>query len=236
MDCRVRYSEASEDATVKLHQLLDYFQDCATVHTEDLGIGFLKGIMKDRAWFLLAYDVTIRRAPALFENIRIKTVPYHMRRYYGYRRFYVMDENDECIVEADSIWILMDLNKLTPVKIPDEISLKYVGQGEEEAITIKRKIPEKHNWKKVDSIPVLKTYIDTNSHVNNTWYAVWAEQLLPEKAKIRKAKIDYRKAAMLGDTVDVYLSVEEDACYVRFSNQEDVLLALLKIETEEKDQ
>ena len=237
MECRVRYSEAMEDAKVHLPRLLDYFQDCATFHTQDIGIGFNKGIMKGRGWFLLAYEVTIYRKPVLFENLTIKTVPYHMRRYYGYRYFYVYDEQGNCIVEADSIWILMDLKKLIPVKIPDKMSRLYVEQEDQTPITIKRKITIKDgNWKKIESIPVQKMYIDTNFHVNNTWYVVWAQDLLPEDKEIHSIKIEYRQAAKLDDLIDIYLYEEDDQWYLQYVNQDDTVNAVLKLKLKKKEE
>ena len=46
MDARVRYSEVDETHRIKLESVLDYFQDCCTFHSEDVGGGleFLKGI------------------------------------------------------------------------------------------------------------------------------------------------------------------------------------------------
>ena len=38
-DGRVRYSEVGEDGCMSLESLLNYFQDCSTFHSEDIGLG-----------------------------------------------------------------------------------------------------------------------------------------------------------------------------------------------------
>ncbi len=230
MDCRVRYSETDSDGKASLNAILDYFQDCATFHTQDIGIGFKDGLMKNRGWFLLAYEVAIDRAPEVFEHVKIRTESYHMRRYYGYRRFTIIDEAGEAIVKADSIWMLMDLNRLVPVKVPDEMSSAYVREGEEEKVTIKRKISTPKEWDKLDTIVIRKSHIDTNIHVNNSWYARWAQEYVPEGMCIKNVKIDYRKAAVLGDCIDLYKAVEGEEHFIQFVNQDGVLLAIIKME------
>lgn len=234
MDLRVRYSETGSGGTTSLSAMLDYFQDCATFHTKDLGIGFREGMMKDRGWFLLAYELDVERPPRVFEKIRIRTTPYLMRRYYGYRRFVIYDEEGNAIVKADSIWMLMDLKKLLPVKVPEEMSLRYVRQGEEEEIGIKRKIPLPGEWDKVDTIRIRRSHIDTNNHVNNSWYARWAEEYVPDGKMIKNVKIDYRKAAVLGDSVDLFRTSQGEYDYIRFVNQDGVLLVIIRMEFKDR--
>ena len=38
-DSRVRYSEVGVDGNLTLIALLEYFQDCSTFHSEDIGLG-----------------------------------------------------------------------------------------------------------------------------------------------------------------------------------------------------
>ena len=67
MDARVRYSEVDETHRIKLESVLDYFQDCCTFHSEDVGGGleFLKG--QKRAWLLASWQIVIKEYPKLGE-------------------------------------------------------------------------------------------------------------------------------------------------------------------------
>ena len=52
MKIRVRYSEVDQKGKVRLHQLLEYFQDCVTFHSIAVGLG-LRGDVEEnqnRAW------------------------------------------------------------------------------------------------------------------------------------------------------------------------------------------
>ena len=39
MKIQVRYSETDQSGRVKLHQILEYFQDCVTFHSMAVGLG-----------------------------------------------------------------------------------------------------------------------------------------------------------------------------------------------------
>ena len=38
-DSRIRYSETDSEGYLTLDALLNYFQDCSTFHSEDVGLG-----------------------------------------------------------------------------------------------------------------------------------------------------------------------------------------------------
>lgn len=44
-DSRIRYSETDSEGELTLNALLNYFQDCSTFHSEDVGLGI--GYMKE---------------------------------------------------------------------------------------------------------------------------------------------------------------------------------------------
>ena len=52
-DSRVRYSEVDHHGTMTVPALINYFQDCSTFQSEDLGIGTTVLKEEKRAWLLL---------------------------------------------------------------------------------------------------------------------------------------------------------------------------------------
>lgn len=59
------------------------------------------------------------------ESIVVKTWPYRFRGMLGYRNFTIEDQAGRVYVQADSLWILMDLDKLSPVRLPQEMLMAY---------------------------------------------------------------------------------------------------------------
>lgn len=214
MKIRVRYSETDRNGEVRPHQILEYFQDCGTFQSEALDMGVDADKRYARAWYVLAWDVKITRAPHRSEYITVTTQAYKMRGFYGYRRYAILDEAGEEIVTAESLWILMDIAKQLPMKVTREIAEAYVDEDADPTVRIKRKIAlpeEEQEWEFCETIPITKMYLDSNNHVNNTIYAMWAEDVLPEGIKAREIRVDYRKAAVYKDTIKVFMREENTA-------------------------
>ena len=120
MKIQVRYSEVDQSGVARLHQILEYFQDCGMFQSEELGLGVEEDQKNHRAWYLIAWNVKIIRHPRMSEYIDVTTQAYKMRGFYGYRRYSILDEEGEAIVLAEAIWILMDTKKMLPMKVRDD--------------------------------------------------------------------------------------------------------------------
>ncbi len=232
MQIQVRYSETNQKGIVRLHQILEYFQDCGIFQSETLGLGVEEDKKHNRAWFLLAWDVKIRRYPRMSEQITVTTQAYKMKGFYGYRRYSIIDEKGDVIVTADSIWILMNTQKMLPMKISEEIADIYVEQEAENTVKIKRKVSAAGDWEEKEKIEITKAYLDTNNHVNNTFYALWVEDIQPDHSVIKRMRIDYRKAAVYQDVIKVFVQQKEKIFRVKYEKENGEISALVEIELE----
>lgn len=235
MNIQVRYSEVDRYGKTQLHQILEYFQDCGVFQTVDLGFGKTGTDNENEAWYLIAWDVQISRYPAICEKLIIITEPYKMKGFYGYRRYKIVDEKQETIVEADSIWIFMDTDKMIPVKIPEYLTKGYIVDGVDETIRVKRKLSLKGDWEELETITVSKIFLDSNDHVNNAYYVLWAEEVLPEKYIVREIKVDYRQSALLNDEIHICMAKEENLWKVKYVNQDGLLNAVIEMTVIEKE-
>ena len=57
MKIKVRYSEVDQSGVARLHQILEYFQDCGTFQAVEFGFGVDEDQMNHRAWYLIAWYV-----------------------------------------------------------------------------------------------------------------------------------------------------------------------------------
>ena len=82
---RVRYSEIGENGLLTLPGILNYFQDCSTFQSEEVGLGI--DILKEwkRIWVLSAWQVVVDRYPYMGERIKTSTWAY------GFRGFITID-------------------------------------------------------------------------------------------------------------------------------------------------
>ena len=183
-DSRIRYSETDSEGYLTLDALLNYFQDCSTFHSEDVGLGI--GYMKEigQVWVLSSWQIVVNRYPKLGEKVKIVTLPYELKVFLGYRNFAMLDEQGEYLAKANSLWSLLDVGTGKPVMVNEAMHKGY-------------EIDEHH--------------LDTNHHVNNGQYVNIAMEYLPDDFVIRQMRAEYKKQAFLDDVLHPYVvSTEND--------------------------
>ena len=64
-----------------------------------------------------------------------------------------------------------------------------------------RKIEVPKDYENAGPVVIAKHHIDTNHHVNNAKYVEIAREVLPGDIEITELRIEYKKAAVFGDSV-----------------------------------
>ena len=200
-DSRVRYSEVGEDGFLSLQSLLDYFQDCSTFHSEDIGLGvdYLKE--KEQAWILSAWQICIARYPRLNERIVIGTAPYEFKGFLGYRNFLMQTQEGEALAWANSVWTLLDVNTMRPAKPGEEMLVGYVLEERYPMEYAPRKIAVQEDGRQMESFTVKPHHLDTNHHVNNGQYVRMAMDCIPGEFQIGQLRVEYKSQAVLGNEI-----------------------------------
>ena len=199
-DSRVRYSETDEEGRLSLTGILNYFQDCSTFQSEDLGMGVRYLTEHGRAWWLTSWQIVIDRYPVLGEKIVISTWPYDFKGIYGYRNFTLQDQEGGYLARAASVWFFFDTVRQKPARItPEDIR----GYGEAQPrLTMdyaSRKMALPEEYEERPRILVSRHHLDTNHHVNNARYVEIARESLPQEISVKELRVEYKKAAVLGD-------------------------------------
>lgn len=60
---RIRFSEVDHTRRITLPGIVNYFQDCSTFQSEDLGLGIMHCSERKRAWILSSWQVVVERYP-----------------------------------------------------------------------------------------------------------------------------------------------------------------------------
>ena len=79
---RVRYSEIDHTGKMTLPALINYFQDCSTFHSEEVGLGMGRLKADRKAWVLSYWQVIVERYPELGERIVTGTFPTEFKGLY----------------------------------------------------------------------------------------------------------------------------------------------------------
>ncbi len=206
---RVRYSEIDKSGKLSIEALLNYFQDCSTFHSEDIGLGLSYLMQNKRVWVMTAWQIVVSRYPDLCENIIVGTAPYEFKGFIGYRNFLLQTEAGEQLACANSVWTLLDTETGRPVKPSPEMIDGY---------TLAEKLPMDYASRKIElagegiSLPAIDVkphHLDTNNHVNNGQYismamdCIGAYEAKDENRRdhwmIGQLRAEYRKSAVPGD-------------------------------------
>lgn len=229
----VRYSECGVDNKIRLSSIINYFQDCTTENSESIGVGHHYLAERNRAWILNSWQVEIMRRPQVRENIEVFTWATGFKGVFGPRDFYMKTEEGEELARAHSLWVYIDTESGKPVKPSEEEIITYeVGEPIcMEQVSRKINVPE--GGIKVDTFPVHKYHIDTNGHVNNSKYIEMACEALPEDFEAGKLRVEYKRAAVLGDKIILKRVIEQGRIVIELCNEEGSTYAIVEVSSEQ---
>ncbi len=198
---KVRYTELNHyKGTMDPSGIINYFQDCSTFQSEELGRGLQYLNESNRVWLLNSWQLQMLQPIRLGEQIAVCTWPYDFKGFYGYRNFIMKDEKDTILAVASSIWVYIDTTTGRPTRIPEDC-LGYQIEPPYPMETVTRKIAIPNDYISNDPITVMKYNIDSYNHVNNGQYIKMAEEYLPMGYRISSMRAEYRMQAVLGDAI-----------------------------------
>lgn len=225
---RIRYSEVNCDCQLTLSNITNYFQDCTTFHSEDLGVGVEHSKHLNKAWILNSWQVIVNRFPKLGEEVTIGTWATTNKGIYGNRNFILKDKaGNDCAV-ANAIWIYMDLEKGVPCRLTEEIMAPYETGEPYPMEYAPRKITLPENFTEKERVTVTPLYIDSNNHVNNSQYIKIAESCLPEDFSIKQMRAEYRSSAHLGDIIIAMIAENDKLFTVSLENPNGEIFAIVE--------
>lgn len=198
-ESRIRYSETDIEGRLTLEGLLNYFQDCSTFHSEEVGQGPSYMIERKMAWVLAAWQIAVNRYPEMGERVTVGTLPYKFRHFMGFRNFFMLDAEGNYLAKANSLWTLIDLETGKPVEPLPEMLEAYRTEERIPMEYADRRIAVPQGGSSQEPVKVGKHMLDTNHHVNNEQYVAVAKSLLPEGLTVRQVRVEYKKQAFLGD-------------------------------------
>lgn len=204
-ESRIRYSETDSEGKLTLLSLMDYFQDCSTFQSEDLGVGLPFLRERKLVWVLSSWQIAIERLPKMCERVSVGTFPYDFKGCFGFRNFFMKDEAGCYIAKANSMWTLLDTETFKPKRPPEEMVQKYKLEEKLSMEYAGRKIAVPGDMAKKETITVKPHHLDTNYHVNNAQYVGMAMDYLPEHFPVTGMRAEYKKQALLHDTLVPYM-------------------------------
>ncbi len=210
-ESRIRYSELDAKELLALPSLVNYFQDCSTFQSEDLGVGldYLRPL--NYAWVVSAWQIDIDRFPGLCEKVLVGTSPYEIKGFIGLRNFFMKDENGEYLARANSYWTLLDMEKGFPTKADEKMISSYKKDAKLDMEYLPRKIalPSDTQACEKEHFFVQYMHLDGNGHVNNAQYVNMSMPYVEREGKLKRLRVEYKGQAHQGDEI-VPVRIEKD--------------------------
>jgi len=197
---------------LKTSMILYYMQEVAGKHFSLLEDKNQPIAGKNLFWAVTRHRVRISRLPRLGETVTVETWPMPTTRVAYPRAMAMYDAGGRLLVQAISLWVLMDMESRAMV-LPGKSGVLVDGslRGTELAVPkslLPRELPN------TASRDVTYSLLDINGHMNNTRYLDWVDDLLG--AAFHKAHtaaeiiICYLSEAREGQRVNLHWGLSEE--------------------------
>lgn len=232
-DIRVGFSQCDVNTKLSITALIDIFQDCTTFQSHDLGVGFERLEKDHLAWVINYWELDIEDMPKLCDRVTVGTKPYEFKGFLGYRNFSMKNDNGQYLVKANSLWSLMNMQEMKPVKAPDFIRDAYTIEEKLDMEYGSRKvqIPDEAVISKMEPVVVMLHHLDGNHHMNNGQYIKIAMSQIDGDIDIKRLRTDYRQQAMLGDSIYPVVYRNENVWVVALNDAEGKPFSVTEITT-----
>ncbi len=202
----VSYYSVDSKMNATLSAVMAYFQEIAIMHSDEAGYSIEKLAKQDLGWVITNYHIVINKMPKCGQKLILKTWSSAIKHFQAERSYTAEDENGNILIKASSRWVLIDLKKRSFVPVNSDMEKAYKTGAPPAVENEKYKMPkERQMFVSEFVVEVTRSQTDTNGHVNNTQYAAWASDMVPDEIYNRfrcvDFKIVFRKESVKGEKI-----------------------------------
>lgn len=194
LETRIEANACDAYDRIRPSAVFTLFQNAASLHADELGVGYEELIRRDIIWVLARCRYDVLKSPAFEEPVEVKTYPLPTRGIDYDREYAIYDKSGNKLIKGRSKWCLCNY-KTRKLLIHGEAKYNIDSFSEDRQYDRDlKKIPDfsTENCKEFTS----KTYftdLDHNGHVNNTRYLDFILNAIAGefKGEISYLEIDY---------------------------------------------
>lgn len=206
-DYTITCYEADANKLMRPTAMLDIMQEAANVNATTLGFGYDEMISNNTAWVLSRINVKFINTPKWRDEVNLKTWHKGISKLFYLRDFILSDKEGNPMILATTSWLIIDMNTRRLVRNSD-LALSDTAMDAIATPADKVVIPVDIEPELIRKHPVTWSEIDTNGHVNNVKYVVWAidavEQETIKEKPLKELLVNYDAEVMPGDLVKIY--------------------------------
>lgn len=206
-----------------LKEILKSFEDSATIHGTNIGVGDDVMSKYDQFWALLRTKFVVLNNLDV-DNIDVITYPKKQGRI-DFDREYIIKNNNEVLIEGISKWVIVSKSTRTLKRNHNILIENCIEESLFDSVS---KIDfDFSNFKLIDTYSVTKEDIDKNNHFNNTNYANVIKKVY-NTFNIKEFQIDYLHEVLVNNTISIYKYVSEYTYILGRCNEENCFIAKIK--------
>jgi acyl-ACP thioesterase len=213
--CAIRFNTVDRCGRMMLDAALNFFQEAAISHAENLGVGREALARCGQGWILSRMSVQISRRPAYRETVTVRSWPRGGEKLFALRDYDIRDADNIPIVRARSGWLIIDIEKRRPLRPQAVMDALPQNEGENALLTGPVSLAVQDNLQKAAERRALYTDVDYNGHVNNVRYVQWIQDILDleplEKAGQMRLDINYLNEILPGELTGIWFAPLENA-------------------------
>jgi len=224
---RVRSYDVDIQRRLRISGMLDFFQESAWRHAEDLNVG-VEGLGSQGCfWVLSRLSLEVHRYPVWNEEITVRTWPKGIDKLMALRDFLLFDDAGEVCARASTAWIIIDGKKRRPVRVEPFFSHVHLVKGQDALPGTAEKISPLSGEMEAGRYTAGYSVLDMNRHVNNARYADWIADSFPldrfTGSAIREFSINYLAEIGPGEEVGISIALgDKDVFFVSGTSGERV--------------
>ena len=194
--------ECDRNGYLKIIGIFHLLQDMADSHAEKLNVGYTFYKEHKLAWVGRAYHIKIFSLPKIFDKVSLETWPCGRTALIATREFFIKDETGKVLIAASSQWAMIDTTRMRPIKF-DDFNMTYDILQERALDAQFAKIQGLQNVDGEKQIQIREDDIDSNGHVNNCVYPMWAMESFSKDFKenfvLEEMEINFKKPVFIED-------------------------------------
>ncbi|MHC4656074.1 MAG: acyl-[acyl-carrier-protein] thioesterase [Planctomycetota bacterium] len=220
----VRTYECQSNGNIKICALMQYLQEIASVHADELGFGntWLNEI--NGYWVLSNLRMEISIFPKWNDEVTIRTWPSGNTRLIATREFVGKTQDGRELFRAGSEWMVLDRHTNRPKNL-SRLNMSSLSVGPKVIEKEIERLKPTDNYTQIEQISVPYSSIDLNGHVNNTEYVRWGLDALRAKFKfegvIRSLQVTYLAEVFINDKLDLLVSAGSNRLFYVLGRKSD---------------
>lgn len=211
---KIRAFDVDVANRLKVSTIFDYYQDAASLHADNLKVGYDDLIPKGFFWVLSWAKFEFNNFPKFKDEVKLQTWGKKQFKLYSLRDFILYSFDDQVLCKGTTAWLLLDAKTLRP-KILTQLFPDVMMLEEKNALTdLPQKFTSTPKTEIVYSKQIKYSDIDLNKHANNAKYVELIQDCYDQEFhslhQMKSLTISFLSESKFGDTIEISKDILKD--------------------------